>query len=113
LKPDLVFRDRGRYPLLMDFKYKRLNPSDRKLGISEADFYQMYAYLNRFKAPRVTLIYPQTAGMAEPIRSGFSLEGSTGEIRAVTVNLLRDLTAKGAHKELIAELRQILELTNG
>jgi len=113
LKPDLVFRDRDRYPLLMDFKYKRLNPSDRKLGISEADFYQMYAYLNRFQAPQVTLVYPQTAGMVEPIRACFSLEGSSGEIRAVTVNLLRDLSAKGAHKELIAELRQIVEQQDG
>ncbi|WP_204140905.1 McrC family protein [Halomicronema sp. CCY15110] len=113
LKPDLVLRDRDYYPRLLDFKYKRLNPSDRKLGISEADFYQMYAYLNRFQAPQVTLVYPQTAGMAAPIRSCFSLEGSSGEIRAVTVNLLRDLTAKGAHKELIAELRQILEQTDG
>jgi 5-methylcytosine-specific restriction enzyme subunit McrC len=97
----------------MDFKYKQLNPSDCKLGISEADFYQMYAYLNRFKAPQVTLVYPQTAGMVEPIRACFSLEGSLGEIRAVTVNLLRDLSAKGAHKELIAELRQIVEQQNG
>ena len=113
LKPDLVLRDCDHYPLLMDFKYKRLNPSDRKLGISEADFYQMYAYLNRFQAPQVTLVYPQTAGMAAPIRSGFALEGSAGEIRAVTVNLLKDLTAKGAHKELIAELRQILEHQDG
>ncbi len=113
LKPDLVFRNRDHYPLLMDFKYKQLSPGDRKLGISEADFYQMYAYLNRFQAPQVTLIYPQTAGMAAPIRSCFSLEGSSGEIRAVTVNLLRDLTTKGAHKELIAELRQVLEQQDG
>jgi len=113
LKPDLVLRDRDYYPLLIDFKYKRLNPSDRKLGISEADFYQMYAYLNRLQAHQVTLVYPQTAGMAGPIRSCFSLEGGSGEIRAVTVNLLRDLSAKGAHKELIAELRQILEQQNG
>lgn len=113
LKPDLVLRDRDHYPLLMDFKYKRLNPSDRKLGISEADFYQMYAYLSRFQAPQVTLVYPQTIGMAAPIRSGFALEGNAGEIRAVTVNLLRNLTAKGAHKGLIAELRQILEQQDG
>ena len=113
LKPDLVFRQGTYYPLLMDFKYKRLDPGDRKIGIAEADFYQMYAYLNRFQAPQVTLVYPQTAGMAEPIRSSFLLEGSSGEIRVVTVNLLRDLTAKGAHKELIAELRQILEQQDG
>ena len=109
LKPDLVFRQGTHHPLLMDFKYKRLDPGDRKLGIAEADFYQMYAYLNRFSAPQVTLMYPQTAEMADPVRSRFGLEGRQGEIRAVTVDLLRDLTAKGAKQELMAELRQILE----
>ena len=113
LKPDLVFRDRDHYPLLMDFKYKRLNPSDRKLGISEADFYQMYAYLNRFQTSQVILVYPQIADMAEPIRAYITLENRVGKIRAVTVNLLKDLTAKGAHKELITELRQILEQQDG
>ena len=93
----------------MDFKYKRLDPGDRKLGIVEADFYQMYAYLSRFSTPQVTLIYPQTAEMTAPVRSRFELEGRQGEIRAVTVNLLKDLTAKGAKQALMIEIRQILE----
>jgi 5-methylcytosine-specific restriction enzyme subunit McrC len=109
LKPDLVFRHGEQYPLLMDFKYKHLNPSDRKLGIAEADFYQMYAYLSRFDCPQVILLYPQTASLPEPIRSCFILEGRQGEIQVATVNLLKDLTAKGAKQELIVELRQILE----
>jgi 5-methylcytosine-specific restriction enzyme subunit McrC len=51
LKPDLLFEQGTHYPLLMDFKYKSLDPEDPKLGIKEADFYQMYAYLNRFNTP--------------------------------------------------------------
>jgi 5-methylcytosine-specific restriction enzyme subunit McrC len=97
----------------MDFKYKRLDPEDRKLGIVEADFYQMYAYLNRFSTPQVTLMYPQVAEMAGPVRSQFELEGRQGEIQAVTVNLLRDLTARGEKQALMAELRQILEGAHG
>jgi len=113
LKPDLVFRQGACYPLLMDFKYKGLDPGDRKLGITAADFYQMYAYLNRFRAGQVTLIYPQTMEMAGPVGSWFELEEGQGTIRAVTVNLLRDLTATAEKQALMAELRQVLEEING
>ena len=113
LKPDLVFRQGTHYPLLMDFKYKRLDPGDRKLGIAEVDFYQMYAYLNRFSTPQIALMYPQVAEMVGPVRSRFELEGRQGEIQAVTVNLLRDLTARGEKRALMEELRQILEREHG
>jgi 5-methylcytosine-specific restriction enzyme subunit McrC len=113
LKPDLVFRQSNAYPLLMDFKYKHLNPGDRKLGISEADFYQMYAYLTRFDSPKVILMYPQTVNLPEPIRSHFTLEEKQGEITAVTVNLLRDLTKKTGKQALINELKDILEGVHG
>lgn len=112
LKPDLVFRNHQTYPLLMDFKYKQLKPNQRKLGIAEADFYQMYAYLNRFGCHRVILMYPQFSTLIAPIRSLFQLEQRSGAIHAVTLNLLRDLTKKEAKRELMAELKQILEGTN-
>ncbi|MFZ9737732.1 MAG: McrC family protein [Prochlorotrichaceae cyanobacterium] len=112
LKPDLVFRDHQTYPLLMDFKYKQLKPNQRKLGIAEADFYQMYAYLNRFGCHRVILMYPQFSMLTDPVRSCFSLEERSGQIWAVTLNLLRDLTKPEAKRELMSELKQILEGRN-
>lgn len=113
LKPDLVFQNEKTYPFLMDFKYKRLNWGDRKLGISESDFYQMYAYLNRFDSPHVMLLYPQMANFSAPIRASFTLEGSERRIDAATVNLLRDLTERSGKQALIAELKQLLERNNG
>lgn len=109
LKPDLVIRDHSSYPTVLDFKYKQLNPNVRRLGVVETDFYQMYAYLNRFNCSEVTLIYPQSVGMTKPVRSCFLVGDGSRRIRAVTINLLQDLTQKGAHRKLIAELRQILE----
>jgi 5-methylcytosine-specific restriction enzyme subunit McrC len=109
LKPDLVFRNGKDYPLLMDFKYKRLAEADRKLGIAEADFYQMYAYLHRFTCSRVLLVYPQTLTLSNAIRARFPLEGSPGEIVAVTINLLRDLSEKSARQALKLEIRSIFE----
>jgi 5-methylcytosine-specific restriction enzyme subunit McrC len=108
LKPDIVLRNPSGYPMLMDVKYKRLNPSDRTLGITAADLYQMTAYLQRFATPQVILIYPQTVGMPQPIRAHFSLQATPGTIRAVTVDLLKDLSQKKAEQELVLELKQIL-----
>lgn len=113
LKPDLVFRQNHAYPLLIDFKYKELKPANHKVGIIEADFYQMYAYLNRFNCPQVTLMYPQTSNFTKPIRFRFSLESGLGNITAVTVNLLKDLSTKQTKQDLITELNQIFEDTDG
>ncbi len=34
-------RQKGDFPLIMDTKYKKLKEGDRKLGVSQADFYQI------------------------------------------------------------------------
>lgn len=112
LKPDLVFRQGTQFPLLIDFKYKILNSQDRKLGISEADFYQMHAYLQRFQCPQSILVYPQTAEATEVIRSRFALEGDFGHIKAVSVNLIQNLASRETKEALMTELRHILEFTN-
>jgi 5-methylcytosine-specific restriction enzyme subunit McrC len=108
LKPDIVLQGSNGYPLLMDLKYKRLKPSDLTLGITAADLYQMTAYRQRFAAPQVILIYPQTVGMPEPIRAHFPLQGTPGTLRAVTVDLLKDLSHPTAESDLVLELKEIL-----
>ena len=106
LHPDLAFR-RGRdFPLLLDTKYKRLDPSDHKLGISPADFYQMHAYTRRYASPRVLLLYPQTSDMREPVRAPFTLEDGAGTIEAVTVDLRVALSSGGGRDILGARLKE-------
>lgn len=109
LRPDLVFRQGGQYPLLIDFKYKRTDIKARKFGIAESDCYQVYAYLKRFNSPRVLLIYPQTADSTIPLREYLGLEERTQSINAATVDLLKDLNRPGAKASLQSELRNILE----
>ncbi|MBV9926311.1 MAG: hypothetical protein JOZ96_14930 [Acidobacteria bacterium] len=107
LHPDLAFRRGAEFPLLLDTKYKRLDPSDSKLGISSADFYQMHAYARRYRCPRVVLLYPQTADMPEPLRRRFTLEGG-GRIDAATVDLRADLSTQEGREALTSELWDIL-----
>lgn len=110
LKPDLLFRQGNATSLIIDTKYKRLDPVDRKLGISEADFYQMFAYAHRYACSRVILLYPQTAEIPSPIRQRFLLEGTTGQvIVAATLDIRRDLGKRPERDALVAELASILK----
>lgn len=114
LRPDLVFRSKSKqFPLLLDTKYKRLNADDIKLGISQADFYQMYAYARRYDCPRVLLLYPQTSEMAQPLRASFPLQASDKLIEAATINMQVGLSNSQERQALIDELKLILGGSNG
>lgn len=110
LKPDLVFRDGSSFPLLLDAKYKILTPSDRKLGITHADFYQMHAYAQRYDSPHVLLLYPQTAAMPLPLTHHFTLEGSTGKtIIVATVDVRGELGKAEERQRLMQRLRTLVK----
>lgn len=102
LKPDLAIRDGDRFPLLLDVKYKRLKARDRRLGIAQSDFYQMFAYAQRYRCAQVLLLYPQTD---EAHTAHFKLAGETAvTVTAVTVNLHRDLGSPVERQALKDEL---------
>lgn len=107
LHPDLAFRLGPKFPLLLDTKYKRLDASDRRLGVSQSDMYQMHAYARRYACPRVVLLYPRTAEMSESLREHFTLEGG-GTIEVATVDLSIDLSERGGENKMLDELRNIL-----
>ncbi|HKV37129.1 MAG TPA: hypothetical protein VJP89_22500 [Pyrinomonadaceae bacterium] len=104
-KPDIAFRNGTHFPLLVDTKYKRLDERDRKLGVSQADFYQMHAYAHRYACSRVVLLYPETAGSSGATRARFKLEECSHTVEVSTVNLNANLNSKGDRQKLIAELR--------
>lgn len=63
MKPDICFVDRSGNPvLIVDTKWKLLATEDAKLGVSQADLYQMQAYGNRYGVPYLCLVYPQQDG---------------------------------------------------
>lgn len=76
LKPDLLITDTrqgGSTRMLLDTKWKLLNQhnadSQKKYGISQGDFYQLYTY-GRFYLPDggdLVLIYPQTPLFQAPL----------------------------------------------
>lgn len=109
LEPDLAVRQGGRFPLLLDTKYKRLDPRTAAGGISQVDFYQMHAYAARYDCPRVVLLYPQTAGSATVGLQTFTLEHAPAtQILAATVDLREDLGRPAAHARLVTQLQHIM-----
>ena len=62
MKVDLVLEDDAGARFLVDTKYKTLNPAEDHAGLSQADFYQMYAYgrAGARSYDRIFLLFPQT-----------------------------------------------------
>ena len=62
LNPDIVV-DGG---IVIDTKWKKLEPAEPKAGVNQSDIYQMLAYARAYKARRLVLLYPWHAGMGQP-----------------------------------------------
>jgi 5-methylcytosine-specific restriction enzyme subunit McrC len=112
LKPDLVIYDRMHdcFPLLIDMKYKRIANKDPVIKIASDDFYQMFAYAQRYHCRHVLLLYPQTVDLSEPIYQPFALTGYEKVIVVATVDLCKDLQRKEEQQKLKDTLRSLLRL---
>lgn len=108
LEPDLAFYADGKFSLLLDAKYKRLDPSPTSIGVSQGDVYQMHAYAHRYDCARVLLLYPQTAEHSEPLKATFTLEDGDQQIDVRTVDIRVDLGKSSGRHQLVNELKSIL-----
>jgi 5-methylcytosine-specific restriction enzyme subunit McrC len=110
LKPDLALRKGNTFPLIMDAKYKKLEPDVSGAGPAQSDFNQMFAYAHRYDCPRVLMLYPQTAAMPNDFEQQFTLEGTNGKLVLVaTVDIRVDLGSRQGRGEVIERLRQVVQ----
>ncbi|HUA37927.1 MAG TPA: hypothetical protein VMA35_05950 [Candidatus Sulfopaludibacter sp.] len=107
LIPDIRFETIiGDTALIVDTKYKLLDATAAKGGVSEADAYQMFAYKERYRCPRVVLLYPQSS---EPMARDFSADmDSSSWLEVRTVDLQREYYKSNNLKLLANELASIL-----
>lgn len=108
LRPDISLLRGQEVEQIIDTKYKILNEEERKLGISQADLYQMYAYANKYHTSQITLLYPKRSGQEVP-ETIYTLDESC-KVRIATINLQRNL--KGSLSTIAADLLESLNLTN-
>ncbi|WP_303492982.1 McrC family protein [Saccharophagus degradans] len=60
MKPDITLLDKaGQVVLIADAKWKILADDEKKLGISQADMYQLSVYGNRYQCGSLALVYPR------------------------------------------------------
>ena len=74
LKPDLIIEKSGGSLCVLDTKWKRIDSSSKfKFDLSQADFYQMFAYGQKYLNGKggLILIYPQTEYFTTPIEGHF------------------------------------------
>ena len=70
LEPDILIQ-KGKQSWILDTKWKRLNQHDRRSNyqLSQADFYQLYAYGQKYLDGRgeLALVYPRWANFIQPL----------------------------------------------
>ena len=109
LKPDIIFKEIDSVELIIDTKYKLLNKTERKVGVSISDMYQMAAYASRYECSNVILLYPRTAGVNDSILEEYELEKINCKIKIATVDLRIDFKDSTNKSKLINELSEILQ----
>jgi 5-methylcytosine-specific restriction enzyme subunit McrC len=66
MKPDIALLDHANEVVFIaDAKWKLLNAEEAKLGISQADLYQMQAYSSRYHVQKLALYFPAQKGLTE------------------------------------------------
>lgn len=78
MKPDICILKDNKVVAIIDAKWKRLSPDslDGKLGVSQADMYQLFAYAKAYHCNRVALWYPGHEGLpSSRLRPSFDFLG--------------------------------------
>ena len=69
MKPDISFLNEKKQPVcIADAKWKVLDESEKTLGISPADLYQMASYALRYGVEWVMLVYPSQQKLTRPVQ---------------------------------------------
>ncbi len=81
MKPDFSFMRGNDQVAIADAKWKLLDDEEKKLGISQADLYQMNSYATRYCVKQLFLIYPKQLKMKAPVQ--LFLKGSRAMVNIV------------------------------
>lgn len=98
MKPDISFlNESNKIVAIADAKWKILDEGEKKVGISQADLYQMESYASRYRVKDLFLVYPMQQKMTTPIQMHMQGSGATLTILPfdVTANPSVDLPKIG------------------
>jgi 5-methylcytosine-specific restriction enzyme subunit McrC len=110
MKPDIVIK-MGKEKVIIDTKYKLLNQEDRKLGVSQQDLYQVYAYCRETNAKKALLLYPEglnkidEINLKRPFKFG---KDRDIELYVRTVSLEDNQTSGSGWESFVCNLSDVL-----
>ena len=90
-RPDIVVTSGGKPIIIIDTKWKRLKGAidDPEHGVGQSDVYQMMAYSQVYRCPRVLLLFPyhDKIGAHEGLLSAHAICGTQARLSVATVSL--------------------------
>ena len=100
LRPDIVVDD----DIVIDTKWKELNPSERTLGVDQADVYQMLAYARAYEARRLVLLYPWHERLAAPgICRSWRVDKTSTAFDIATVDIGRPDSVRTVLRQIVGD----------
>lgn len=90
-KPDIIVKRGGSVELIIDTKWKRLSAriDDPKLGVSQADIYQMMAYGRVYGCQQLMLLYPHHVELKQPegVIGRHRVKNTTDKLAVTTIDV--------------------------
>jgi 5-methylcytosine-specific restriction endonuclease McrBC regulatory subunit McrC len=111
LRPDYVFNRGGRPVAIGDAKWKRANESGISHGIKREDFYQIYAYLTRYKVSDAVILVPKAPWMPEKWTKSYRDADSDAQVHILGVDV-EGLVSRSA-KVRDASYKMLTEMLGG
>ena len=87
LRPDAVIEQP--IPVILDTKWKHLNPKEKDLGVAQSDIYQMLAYAQAYDASHLILLYPwhQEMGKQGIISPNWTVTGTSRQLDIAAIDV--------------------------
>ncbi|QQR40678.1 McrC family protein [Devosia rhizoryzae] len=89
-KPDIIVRNADReIAAIVDTKWKKLawEATDRRVGVGQADVYQVMAYARVYRCDRLMLLFPATPGEGSGTQRRFGIAGGKEQIDIATIDV--------------------------
>lgn len=105
LQPDIVVLDSDTVKIIIDTKYKKLDVSNYRNGVSTTDLYQMFGYYHKYNCTLIFLLYPMHD---KNICNQYKLEiDEEPKIFVNTVSLADKLYTSEGENTLVTSLKNI------
>lgn len=105
MKPDMAIIDNKEVIAIADAKWKILDDSEKKMGISQSDLYQMAGYASRYCVDRLVLIYPRQQNLLNPIE--LQIQGLNASLTILPLEVVNQ-EGDNSHMNWVASCYQTL-----